>query len=57
MTKKQAWYVTLWIEQQCDENMTLDEMRQWVKDHFINCDYGNVKILAIAPDSQPPIKR
>jgi len=37
----------LWVEQECEEDMSRQEMRQWVESHFAGCDYGAVEVLAL----------
>ena len=45
--KPKLWtYVQLRIVQECEDDMTEEEVVEWVKSHFKGCDYGRVEVIA-----------
>lgn len=50
--------VTLFVTKQCsDRPMTNREMRKWIREHFIGCDYGTVRISGVkrVKPLRPPV--
>lgn len=44
----QRFDVVLQITTECEEDVTVDDVREWVRKKFDGCDLGTVKIYEVA---------
>ena len=52
---KQRWVAKLAIIQECDDDMTLEEIKEWLQNQFQDCDYGRANLLyveEVAPEGE-----
>lgn len=52
----QRFVITLDLLTECDEKLTLDDVRKWIADRFEGCDVGDVVLMGVKERFQTPHK-